>query len=102
MRRRARVFVLSAAAFSACVMKPRLTMIEQQVRRRSRVLVLSATAFSACVMKPRRLTMIELQDRRLLIIKECRQSINIVEDALRLKRCILPQASPKPPHYPRK
>ena len=58
MRRRARAFVMSATAFSACVMKRRLTTIEQQVRRRSRVFVLSATAFSARVMKPR-LTMIE-------------------------------------------
>ena len=42
MRWRARVFALSATAFLTCVMKPRLTMIEQQVRRRVRVLVLSA------------------------------------------------------------
>ena len=32
VRRRSRVLVLSATAFSACVMKRRLTMIEQQVR----------------------------------------------------------------------
>jgi len=52
VRRSARVFTLCATAFSACVMKPRLTMIELQVLRRARVFVLSATAFSACVMKP--------------------------------------------------
>ena len=49
MRRRARVFVLSDAAFSACVMKRRLTTIDQQMRWRARVFVLSAAAFSQCV-----------------------------------------------------
>ena len=70
MRRHARVLVLSVTAFSACVMKPRLTMLELQVRRRSRVLVLSATAFSACVMK-RRLTMIEQQVRMCGVVRAC-------------------------------
>jgi hypothetical protein len=34
-------------------MKPRLTMIEQHVWRRACVFVQSAAAFSACAMKPR-------------------------------------------------
>ena len=48
VRRRSRVFVLSATAFSACVMKRRLTTIDQQMRWRARVFVQSAAAFSQC------------------------------------------------------
>jgi len=70
VRLRARVLVLSAIAFSACVMKRRQTMIEQQVLWRARVFVLSATAFSACVMK-RRLTMFEQQVCRCDVVRAC-------------------------------